>query len=119
MLEAVREEDQMEVLQQVTGCAVWVVMFEKGKEKDAVAYLEGLGAARCELDYKERPARYKKGWWQTGDKGLCKGKAWEVWCLDGTDTVKWRDLGETLVLPWMGAQPRHRQDLTVYINGTP
>ena len=54
-----------------------------------------------------------------GGQGTVQRKAWEVWCLEGTDTVKWPDLGETLVLPWMGAQPRHRQDLAVYINGTP
>ena len=119
MLDAVREEDRMEVLQQATGSERWAVMFWKGSNKESAVYLESIGAALCELDYKEAPSRYRKGWWKTGDKGLCKGKAWDVWCPAGTADVEWPEPGKTWILPWRSKQPWEREDLGVYIDGTP
>lgn len=95
------------------------VMFEAGTRQQEAAYLETIGAAMCLLDYKDTPSRYRKGWWKTGDKSLCKGKAWEVWCPEGTVAVEWPDPGKTWVLPWRSHLPRHRQDLGEYLNGMP
>ena len=95
----------------------WVVMYAAKQTPTVLATLQGSGALEQSCDCRKLEAMYKKGWWQTGDKHLCKGQDWTLWTSVGIPLFEWGAVRGTETLPWLEPVDAEREDLKRYYDG--
>jgi ribonuclease HI len=117
MLDAIAENDRVSRMQEVIEGDAWVVMYAGKQSQELRDLLHEAGGTEQLCDCTKVESLYKKGWWSTGDKHLCKGVKWSLWRSEGIPQLEWGGVRGTDAVPWMEAADEEREDLEIYLNG--
>ena len=113
MLNAIPHSEQEAVVRDAIQREGWAVLYDDAPSAAVYQILCSAGTSWT-LDYKSKPAVYKKEWWQDGNKHLCKGKEVTVWQPTSAQKPPTINPSKRWAVPWLEEVPQGRQDLAEY-----